>query len=906
MRFLDHLAELLLRTHGKELNRVAVVLPSRRAGLHLQKYLARRTKGVLWSPEILNPGAFLSRIADIEPGEPLELLLRLDGVNREMRGNEAGTLDDFLHWAPTLLRDMSEVDGHLLDPARVYRDLRQYHELDAWSFLGTDPLSAGQLRAIEQWRRMGELHARFSTAMGEAGIGTSGSIAKTAAERAHRPGWEPPWPAVWVAGLNALEPALTKVVKALQEKGLVHLAWDTDVGYLDDRENEAGRFLRRSIRQLGPGAVAPGNHIRAKTRTIDSVAVSDSAALIRYAADWVSSLGQDQREDAVVLLADEGLLLPLLENLPPELGPVNVTMGVPLRSMPVHGLEANFMEFHREAMGKRSWRTGPLRAILTHPMLHEGRPTLELLGSLSGQFMSFPELQHSVEASAMRFSVHLLTALRPVASTEDLRARLHELLAWAADVQRTDPMAREQLFQLAMAGRTLDSMLQAHGGDSLSIEAYAALRERVTRDARLNLLGEPLAGLQVMGLLESRALDHRFVLVLGANEGTLGGGDPPTSWIPYDLRRHYGLPLHSDADAVVSYHMHRLLHHAEHVDLAYVSGSGKDTSPSRFIAQWNHILARGTGTIQRTRTRSAPVTARPKPIIAVQKSTAILDKLRTRASKGLSPSALGTWLTCPLDFHARYILGVHDDEEDPSRLAANVLGEALHAVMETLLRPTIGRKLEADTLRAATDRVDSTLHHRLHSQGVTDDLLSRGHHRLVASMGASAMKRYLESEAHRCAREETVILGLEETVAADVAPSYRITGKFDRLEQRDGLLHLLDLKTGHVDERLLRLDSFNRSSITRKHGQALQLICYAVMAFERNPDLQEIRAGIVPLRTPSAYGGAWLNIGGQDRIVRGDLTSMRALIASIIDDILDKSTPFRHDTESSYCRMCIA
>lgn len=894
-----------MRTHGTDLGTVAVVLPSRRAGLHLQKYLAQRTKGALWSPEILDPGAFISRIAGIEPADPLELLLRLYRVNRQLRGNEAESLDEFLQWAPTLLRDMSEIDAHQLDPAVVYRDLRQYHELDAWSFLGTDPLSAGQLRTIEQWRRMGELHARFGIELSDAGLGMSGSIARTAAEKVRDQSWESPWQGIWVAGLNAIEPALTQVIKALQVKGLARIAWDADVMYLDDEENEAARFLRRSILRLGTGVIPAGNRIVENQRAINSVAVSDSAGLIRHATDWVSELGPDQREDAVILLADEGLLLPLLENLPKELGPINVTMGIPLRALPAHGLETCFMEFHREAMGKPAWRTDAIRTILSHPMLHEGGPTRELLRSLRQPFMNFEDLRLAVAGSSSGFSDHVLNALSPIAEARDLPERLRRLLSWAAQVQKKDTIAHEQLFQLAKSGRILDSMLDAQADILHTFEAYASLRERVSRDARLNLFGEPLAGLQVMGLLESRALDHRFVLVLGANEGTLGGGDPPSSWIPYDLRRHYGLPLHTDADAVVSYHMHRLLHHAEHVDLAYVTSGGQDTSPSRFIAQWNHAFAKGTRTVRRSLARSAPAISRPRPVIAVQKSAAIMEKLKTRVAKGLSPSALGTWLTCPLDFHTRYILGIRDEDEDPDRLAAHVLGEALHAVMEGILRPTIGNRIDASALRSALNHLDAALRDRFLDLGITDKMLSTGHHRLVASMGASAMKRYLESEALRCAREETIILGLEETVAAEVAPNYRITGKFDRMEQRDGLLHLLDLKTGRVEDRLLNLESFDRSSITRKHGQALQLICYAVMAFERNPDLQEMKAGIIPLRTPSAYGGAWLRVGAQDRLLRSDLGSMRALIVSIVEEILDQSVPFRHDKDSSYCSTCI-
>lgn len=904
MRFLDQLAELLLRHHGRDLGRVAVVLPSRRAGLHLRKYLAQRAHAALWSPEILDPGTFLSRLAGIEQADPLHLLLLLHATQVELLGNESEPLEEFLQWAPALLRDMSEVDAHLLDPEVVYRDLRQYHELDAWSFLGTDPLSAGQLRIVEQWRRMGELHKRFADRLKEAGLGTYGSIAKAASERVRANDGQTPWDAVWIAGLNAIEPALSSVIGALHEKESVRLAWDADSSYLDDRNNEAGRFLRRSIIEHGAGLVPAGVAIRERTRSLDFIAVSDSASLVQHAADWIAQLSPGQREDAVVVLADEGLLLPLLEAVDPGSGMMNVTMGIPLRSLPVSGLEQRFLALQVESRGFLSWPTDKVRSLLSHPMLHEGSATLKMLASLRDRDVAFEKLVLSAQEAQLESTERMAEALRPMTNDSDLPERMRSLLSWAAHVQRSNPLACEQLFQLSKAAQLLDAALETRPGRP-SAEAYRILRERVTRDVRLNLFGEPLAGLQVMGLLESRALDHRHVLVLGANEGTLGGGDPPATWIPFDLRRHYGLPLPADADAVTSYHMHRLLHHAERIQLAYASGGAQDKSPSRFIAQWKHSFADSVTTSVATRARSAPMIQRAKAGIAVEKTEAVLASLRARARKGFSPSALGSWLSCTLDFHARYVLGVRDESEDPSRLAPNILGDALHASMEAVLRPYLGHALNGDALRAAAADADHLILDKLRNLGIQDEALQKGHHRLVASMGAAALKRYLVSEANRCTHQHTVVRGLEEPISASISGTYRITGKFDRMETRDGLLHLLDLKSGRVDERLLHLASIDRSAITRRHGQALQLICYAIMAFEGDSSLQGIKAGIIPLRSPSAFEGSWLTVNGQDVLRREQLHEMRELVVSIIDEILDPSVPFRHDPESGYCTACI-
>ncbi len=853
----------------------------------------------------MDPGAFLARIAGVEQADSLRQLLMLHAVQQRVLGPEAEPLEEFMQWAPALLRDMSEIDGHLLEPATVYRDLRQYHELDAWSFLGSDPLSAGQLRTIEQWRRMGELQAAFAEELSARGLGSAGSIAKAAAALVSATDWRSPWSAIHIAGLNALEPAITRVIGTLMQRGLADIAWDADHHYLDDTGHEAGRFLRRSIGQLGSGTVPPGRAIEARHRHIDAVGVSDAAAMARYAAEWAMALDASARQQAVIVLADETMLMPVLEALPAEIGPLNVTMGVPLRSLPVHGLESRFLALVLARSDQRSWPVDRLKPLLSHPMLHEGEATRTLIATLPRGHVGTDALVRLAAEAGSRATAPMEQALRARGDSDSLPPRMRSLLAWAAKVKEQDPFAREQLYQLARVAHELDQVLESHGHGTTGPEAYAALRERAMRDARLTLFGEPLAGLQVMGLLETRALDHKHVLLLGANEGLLGGGDPPASWIPFDLRRHYGLPLHADADAVLSYHVHRLLHAAEHVDLVHVSGGQQDKGPSRFIAQWKHSLAAYPGTVLRTRARTAPIASKPRAAIAVHKTPEVLDRLREHAATGLSPSALATWLSCPLDFHARYVLGLRVEEEDSQRLAPNVLGEALHAVMEETLRPTLGQPLRPEILRNAARTTDQLMLDRLRAQGLTDDQLRTGHHRLVASMASTAMRRYWEAEAARCARERTVVMALEENLSASISSTVRLIGKSDRLETRDGLLHVLDLKTGRVDPNLLRLDALDRSAVSREHGPAIQLMCYAIMAFERDPSLQQLRAGLIPLRTPSAGDGVWLRLAGEDRVSREKLDDMRSLIATLIHEILDPDVPFRHDPESTYCHACV-
>lgn len=894
----------MLEHHANGLERIAVVLPSRRAGLHLRKYLANRSGGPIWSPEVLDPGAFLARIARQRVADPLELLLKLHEVHARLAGADAEPLDEFMTWAPASLRDMSEVDAHLLDTASVYRDLRNYHEIESWSFLGTNGLSKAQERAIAQWQRMGELHAAFADSASQVGTGTYGSIARAAAMAVTKPDWSSPWQFTWFAGLNALEPAMTQVVRTMVDRKMGQVAWDADRYYLSDKDHEAGRFLRRAMTELGPGAIEPVNAIRELERRIEVVTVSDRAAMAQHAAEWAASLSPGERGVAAIVLADEGLLLPLLEALPPSLGSVNVTMGVPLDALPAHGLVHRFLHLHEQLAATGVLGKEDLIHLLSHPMLHEGEATKHLVRSLEGLSLHPETVARLAEAAGLGSIAHLRNALAGPADGWNITIRAQDLLSWAMEVKRDDRLAREQLYQLADTGRQVDTALRRSGQAWPGVAAYRTIRERAIRQIRLPLFGEPLAGIQVMGLLETRALDHAHVLLLGANEGSLGGGEAPSSWIPFDLRRHHRLPLPADSEAVTSYHVHRLLHHAERIGLVLVSGTEQDKGPSRFIAQWQHELTSGSSTRIVKHTRLAPLASRKPANIVIAKTAAISERLQALAEKGLSPTALTIWLACPLDFHTRYVLGIKDSSVDENRLGNEVLGNAVHAVLEGILRPTLGMKLRADHLRSEIPGVPERLNAALRREGLKQEVLSTGHHRLVAEMAASAIARYLDAEAHRCTLEHTEVKALETMVTGSVGMGMNIRGKFDRMELRGGVLHLLDLKTGHVDEGKLRLPDWERSSLTADHRQALQLISYAIMAFQADPSLEAIKSGIIPLRDRAHSEGVWLSVKGETFIQRSELPAMEHLVGTLIREILDPALPFRHNPESRYCLAC--
>lgn len=902
---LHRVAELLWARHAGRLDRIAVVMPSRRAGLYLQKYLAAIAGRSFWAPELLDAGTLMERLSGRRQAGTIELLFMLYEVYRERSGDRAAPLAEFMQWAPVTLRDMSEVDAHVLDLDDLYRDLRNYHEIEEWSFRLGEP-SPSQARLLQQWKHTGDLHRGLLELMAQRGVGTSGSLARSVAEQAANGKLDLPWESVWFVGANAMEPALLAVAEHLQRAGKAEFAWDTDLFHLDDRTQEAGEFLRRSMARLGPGLVPPVDLIRTRPRSFRTVAVAGSMAQVRFAAAELGTMEVEARAGTTVVLADESLLMPLLEALPGDIGPLNITMGTPLRALPVHGLLEALIGLHlRSTAGGALLRD--LEQLFAHPFLHQGEATVSLISTLYALERERPGLA-DVEAamSAVGLVDHgtLLRALVPMTApkADGMPTRVTALIAHARELHPDDPLVQEQLFRSARLQQQLHHGLDLAGAGAIELEGYAAVRDRALRDERIPFQGEPLSGMQVMGMLETRAIGFERVMILGANDGHLPPAAVGQSWIPFEVRRAKGLPLAGHGAMVSAYHFQRLAQYTDALTLVYDTGD-EAGDPSRFIAQWQREVVGVTATTGTHLSVAADQLVHPTPLVRMVRSERANDKLRALLAHGLSPSALGTWLNCPLDFHFKYLLGIEVVEGPDGKLGADVLGSAVHVVMEDLYRPWLGKPPDGAALATGTD-----LHRALHDRLLLRfpaATLAEGHFKLRIEMAAFALQRHLAAEAERLARVPTMLVDLEQRVSAELAPGVRISGRCDRVELRQGVHHILDLKTGGAEARDLELEAIDPGLVDARHRYALQLLVYAWCYLEQHPTVPEVRAGIIPLQRGSQAEGLFLRLGDEDAVTRAMLPQVRAMLLALVERMTDPDVPVEHRPESRFCACCV-
>lgn len=903
--FLDRLSELLLQRHPDDPRSIAVVLPGKRAGLHLRRYLALAKGGPLWSPEILDIGAFLQQLAGVEQGTTMELLLQLFDTYRELRGAQAEPLDRFLEWAPTTLRDLSEVDAHLIDLDRFYKDLRAYHELEEWSF-GLGDLSPLQERTNQEWRATGDLHRAFTARMEKDRVGTSGFVARKAAGVAGGSDILP-WTHIWFAGLNALDPATTRTIELIQAQGRASVAWDADPFYLDDPRQEAGRYLRRSIATLGQGELPPQPGIMNTTRRIRKVSTPNPLAQAVYTAQRLAAMTPDERADTTVVLAQEDLLLPLLQRIPEELGPVNVTMGIPLSMLPVHSLVQHYLDLYAHA-GRPDIPVRSLLAVFMHPLLNEEGATHRIIGGMNTiphTHVERPAVSELIRKSGSLHTPAMLRAFDMLGEPSGIGDGLQALFDLVGVLAPNDPMVQAQLAHSRGVQQRLDRLLGRFGHSQLELRAYRTIRERLLREEKLSIIGEPLRGAQVMGLLETRSLDHARLILVGMNEGTLPRTDPPASWIPLDLRRHHGLPMPADAEAITAYNFQRAMHLATDVEWVLTTAEGKEPGePSRFIAQWEHEVVGRSHTELVAVGTAASVAVRGMRPIVVPKDAGIMARLHALCQRGLSPSALSTWLRCPLDFYFKYIVGIEQDDPADGRLGSDVLGNAVHRTLQQLLSPSIGQQLTPPFIAEAVRQVHTVLRDELVKE-LPGASLDHGHYRLRSEMAAKAITDHLLAEEQRCAQVHTRILALEAQVQAVLPNGALLKGRCDRVDLRDGRLTIIDVKTGAVKDSDLRLAEPIRECITPERTYALQLLVYLFAYMKQHPEADAASAAILPLQRPSQVDGEFLSMRGGIVIERSQLPAIELLLTALVDELCDPDTPFAHREQSRYCRVCV-
>jgi RecB family exonuclease len=914
--FLAELAKSLLGAHGSELKNIAVVLPNQRAGLFLRKELVRQSGKAIWSPEILTFDRLVSKLTGLSSIEETRSWVELYKVYRSIQLKEHDTFDEFMNWSTIALRHFNEVDAYLVDRQHFYDDIRSFEEIETWS-LRNDPLSAQQNLLVERWHLHGRLHHAYAKELLSRGLAYNGLQERQLVDELRQGSVDLPWRKIWFAGLNALTRAEEKIIDLLRQAGIAELAWDVDLHYLHDRVHSAGLSVRKHIEHWGVGVIEPVNELRTKKRLVRIADVPNRMATIRFTVDQIVEMDPELRKKTTVVLTDTQLIGPLLDALPSSIGPVNVTMSVPLDKVPLAGFISQALNLAEQNHERQHFLRDSLLEYLSNPViggLVGDNRLAELREELdrNGAFV-IPKLEADTALrTALVPKSHLLIDLICGTSIDKCPSMLLKFIDLIKE-GREGTLLNEQAYQLAGTLKALQSIFEMIPTEDRTYRILRRIWQRMMDNTSLGLYGEPLEGLQIMGLLETRSIPLEHVIMLPANEGLLPPSAFERSFIPFDVRRAFDLPMRNDADAVITYHFYRALGSCSSMLLLVNGKEGHDAqAPSRFIDQieleLNHHIDNSVQTnVERVNVRTADRTM-PERAFQVRKGDVVLERIKEKIKQGLSPSALNSYLTCPLNFYYRYVLRLKESDIKTADIQQSTLGSIFHFVMEHCYDPDKG-EITTDRLSKDMQQVEQNFSAAIEAEKAQSHFLNE-RNRFPLFMAKKALLRLLQAEIRFMNEGGNLqIIAVEkEFAAAFPLPEHGmegiIKGCIDRVEKRNGELWIIDIKTGSVKDADLKLDELTLDEIRLK-GKALQLLAYAWTYLLAHPEVNEVNAAVLPARTVSSFPGIPLRVNGNSSITRNMLPELTNLFGEVIDSMINQEEVLQHDPESLYCAFCI-
>ena len=870
-------ADLYKHTEGN-LAHTAVVFPNKRAGLFFNEYLAQESDSPIWSPAYVSISELFRSLSPWEVGDPVKLVCELYKIfRRETQSTE--TLDDFYFWGEMLISDFDDADKNKVDTDKLFSNLQDLRNImDDYTFIDDEQeeairqffqnfsierRTALKERFISLWNVLGNIYKGFRESLASQNIAYEGMMYRHVIE--HLDVDKLPYEKYVFVGFNVLNKVEHTLFTQLKDAGKAVFYWDYDEFYMKENRqavtHEAGEFIRRNLRDFPSPLSGELFKNLSKPKEVHYIASSTENAQARYLPQWIrNNLTTPEKETAVVL-CNEALLQPVLHSLPAEVKHVNITMGFPLSQTPVYSFLIALLELHTHGFNFKSGRYTfqSVVTLLKHPYTRQLTGQAELLEkelTRNNRFYPLPG-----ELGKDEFLTRLFT---PLSGNLNLCIRLSETLQQVAGIYQANTSGTEdtdafnQLYResLFKAYTTINRFRTLIEEDELTVqsETFRRLLVKVLSATNIPFHGEPAIGMQVMGVLETRNLDFRHLVLLSVNEGQLpkSGGD--SSFIPYNLRKAFGMTTIEHKIAVYAYYFYRLLQRAERITLMdNTSSDGLNRGEwSRFMLQflieWPHPITRQFLEAGQSPQGTSPITVEKTPDV-MRRMQSLFD-VRANPKAKFSPSALNYYLDCPLKFYYRYVAGLSAPDEVSAEIDSATFGSIFHYAAEHIYKDltTHGKVINKEALETLLrnevklqDYVDTAFKKLFFNVPQNEKPEYNGVQLINSAVIARYLKQLLQNDLRYApftfiASEMEVDEPIDIQTPKGVIKS-RIGGIIDRMDSKDGTLRIVDYKTGGDADTPPHVESLFIPD-KKRSNYVFQTFLYAAIMCRKQPTMK--------------------------------------------------------------------
>lgn len=837
------------------------ILPGKRAGTFLKNGISRIAQKTIFAPEIYSIESFVETISGLSYATNTQQLFELYNAYLKTGKEEKDDFYSFSKWGQVVLQDFNEIDRYLVPPEKLFSYLSVVQEMKQWY------LKPNRTKLIEDylsfWNNLEEIHTSFNENLLKNNLGHQGLIYKEACnklskflelnkEKKH----------IFI-GFNALNKAETVIIQEFLKEGTADIYWDIDSYFLEDKIHDAGFFIRKHKKEWNYFKTEPLKGLSTDYRQIKNIQITGvpkNVSQAKYIGNLISNLNDlrpEQVKKTAVVLGDETLLNPILNSLPTDIDKVNITMGYPLDKTPLAGMFAQLFDLYIK-LDARGWFYTNLLSFLAHPYVQKILSSKEqnLAATLKTKIKerNWIYIKPSNLTSILRGSSDVITILfseenvQPSIFISKVLALIEQLKVKFQEEENL--LELEYLYHFYTLFNELKTLSSRYSFIK-DLKALKSIYRELINTAKVNFKGEPLEGLQIMGMLESRNLDFETVIITSLNEGILPSGKINNSFIPFDIKKEFGLPVYKEKDAVYTYHFYRLLQRAKNIYLIYntepdvIEGGEKSRFISQLLTDELH-----SNTIE-TKIAVPQINPIRKTQVSIAKDSDILEKIRAIFEKGLSPSSLSSYIKNPILFYKQKILKLEESLEVEETIAQNTFGTILHNSMEILYKSFLGVFLTEKKLMELRPRIKSVVQTELLKKYAEEDI-TRGKNLIAFNVIVAYIDSYIAKEIQDIKKHSIKILALEKNLSVEleipgIIKTVKLKGILDRIDEKDGILRILDYKTGTVIKSNVEVVLWEEIIENFDRSKAFQLLCYAFM-YQRVHQVEDLKAGIISFK----------------------------------------------------------
>ncbi len=909
--FIQQIAQVILKDYSETLSDTIIVLPNKRAKVFLINALHKQTNKTIFAPQIISIEDFVQEIAGIRAIDNIELLFEFYTVYLSVTEKEIDPFETFANWAKTLLQDFNEIDRYLLEPDKILKYLENIKEIEHWS-VNTDKRTDLITNYLIFWKKLPLYYHSLYNHLFNRRIGYQGLIYREAVNNLNHFSESIALKNFIFAGFNALNKAEETIIQHLLAIDKAKIYWDIDETFLNDSFQDTGLFQRRfkakwNFYKSNPYQWITNNYQQEKNiQVIGTPKSIGQAKIVGNIIEKHSNENNGELQNVAIVLSDESLLLPILYSLPRNVESLNITMGFSSKNNPAQLLISKLFKTHTSVLSRNSnsyvFYYKDVITILTHPLIENFVSATELVNQINQNnytFISHKKIMDLHPNSNLLFQLLFEKwDTNPVAILKNLAQILLLIKSNLSRDNEDEKITNAFVYTIYKVINQLTSYFSSNQNIN-NIETLYAVYKQVIDVAEVSFEGEPLNGLQIMGVLESRVLDFETVIITSVNEGKFPASKSINSFIPYDVKKEYELPTFKEKDAIYTYHFYHLLQRAKNVYLLYNSDSeGLDAGEkSRFITQLEvEKQPKHNLTFQIYNANVPQIAYQP---IVVPKSESVMIRLKEIADKGFSPSSLTTYIRNPIQFYFQRVLRISETDEVEENIAVKTLGTIIHGTLEELYKPLIGRVLTVSDIEKCNKNIDKEVviqFKKIYKEGE----IKKGKNLLAFEVAKRNVKNFLNLELKSIQEgDEIQIIALETKLERilnhqNLPFPVKIAGNVDRIEKRNGKIRIIDYKTGTVTKPNVTLKSWNRLTADIKNDKIIQLLSYAFL-FEDVAKGFDIEAGIISFKNLKS-GFLPFNFKQEKEIT--DLVSPQIMekyieeIVVLLNEILDENIPF--------------